>query len=193
MNLYKCTQCNAINAPKKGKEQLIMCWTCFGSLEVVSDHLPFDSTCKMKALSVKNPFAGLIACGVKHYEVRSFKTKYRGPIVICSTAKPETQLYKYYKDFSFGCHLHEAVHVYNLTSALNGHALCVADLVDVVSYLGAYDEQYGSFTELSAIREYFGDKKYYLWKLENIRPIKPVPVKGQLGIYNIEIPIEYDN
>jgi hypothetical protein len=39
----------------------------------------------MKALSVRQPWADLIASGKKTIEVRSWPTKYRGPLVICST------------------------------------------------------------------------------------------------------------
>lgn len=31
------------------------------------------------------------------------------------------------------------------------------------------------------------------WFLTNIRPIVPVPVKGQQGIFNIDIPLQYIN
>ena len=36
----------------------------------------------MKALTIKQPFATLIAKGDKHYEFRSWKTNYRGEILI---------------------------------------------------------------------------------------------------------------
>jgi hypothetical protein len=44
----------------------------------------------MKALSVKNPWAELIACGRKTIELRTWQTSYRGPIVIVSSASPST-------------------------------------------------------------------------------------------------------
>ena len=36
----------------------------------------------MKVLSVKSPWAGLIADGIKHIENRTWRTKYRGTILI---------------------------------------------------------------------------------------------------------------
>jgi hypothetical protein len=42
----------------------------------------------MKALSVKPIWAGLIAAGAKTIEVRSRNTRYRGPLVICTTKRP---------------------------------------------------------------------------------------------------------
>jgi hypothetical protein len=41
----------------------------------------------MKALSVRQPWASLIAEGLKTIEVRSRRTKYRGPLLICASKK----------------------------------------------------------------------------------------------------------
>jgi len=42
----------------------------------------------MKALSINQPFASLIAQGDKRTEHRSWQTAYRGTLIICATAKP---------------------------------------------------------------------------------------------------------
>jgi hypothetical protein len=41
----------------------------------------------MKAITIWQPWASLIACGTKKYETRSWPTKYRGPIAIHAAAK----------------------------------------------------------------------------------------------------------
>ena len=41
----------------------------------------------MKALTIWQPWASLIARGVKQYETRSWATKYRGPIAIHAAMK----------------------------------------------------------------------------------------------------------
>lgn len=43
------------------------------------------------ALSVKQPWASLIASGEKTIETRTWCTGYRGPLVICSSAMPKGQ------------------------------------------------------------------------------------------------------
>lgn len=58
----------------------------------------------MKALSVKQPWAELIARGEKTIEVRSKPTKYRGPLLIVSCKRPNVWV--------------------------TGHAIAVVDLVD---------------------------------------------------------------
>lgn len=40
----------------------------------------------MKAITIWQPWASLIACGAKRYETRSWPTKYRGPIAIHAAA-----------------------------------------------------------------------------------------------------------
>lgn len=61
----------------------------------------------MKALSVRNPWANDILCGLKKFEYRSWKTDFRGDFVICSTANPK------------------------IKDTLCGYALCVVRLKDV--------------------------------------------------------------
>jgi len=42
----------------------------------------------MKCLSLRQPWASLVAAGRKTIEVRSWCTRYRGPVVICASARP---------------------------------------------------------------------------------------------------------
>lgn len=59
-----------------------------------------------KCLSVRQPWASLIANGQKSIEVRSWSTNYRGPLVICASKSPK---------------------INNLPT---GCAVCVVDLID---------------------------------------------------------------
>lgn len=43
----------------------------------------------MKGLSVREPYASLIADGRKSIETRTWYTSYRGPLLICASAKPK--------------------------------------------------------------------------------------------------------
>lgn len=43
----------------------------------------------MKALSIKQPWANMIASGEKTIETRTWKTTYRGPLLIVSSKTPE--------------------------------------------------------------------------------------------------------
>jgi hypothetical protein len=49
----------------------------------------------MKGLSVKEPYASLIADGLKPIETRTWWDRYRGPLLICASAKPAIRLAGY--------------------------------------------------------------------------------------------------
>ena len=98
----------------------------------------------MKALSIHPYYADKILYREKTIECRSWKTSYRGDILICSTAK-------------------------KVEGTIPGHALCVAELVDVVPF----DE---SHLDDACMDEVPYDA--YAWILDNFRIIKPIPVKG---------------
>ena len=46
----------------------------------------------MKALTVRQPHAQLILLGEKTLELRSWRTHYRGPLLICAGARPDYEL-----------------------------------------------------------------------------------------------------
>lgn len=58
-----------------------------------------------KAISLKQPWANLVASGKKTIETRKWATKYRGDLVICSSQNPKIEPY--------------------------GKALCVVELYDI--------------------------------------------------------------
>lgn len=52
----------------------------------------------MLALSIRQPFAGLLLSGHKPAEYRSWRTAYRGPLLIHASAKPPTRDHWTYTD-----------------------------------------------------------------------------------------------
>lgn len=44
----------------------------------------------MKAIVLRQPYASLVALGLKRYETRTWATRYRGPLAICAAARPMT-------------------------------------------------------------------------------------------------------
>jgi len=117
----------------------------------------------MRALSVKQPWASMIASGIKSIETRTKPTRYRGDILIVSSLKADT----------FARHLQGRYRVeYPL-----GMALCVANLI-------ACDPMKPEDYERAKC-DYYLD--LYSWKLDDIRPINPFPVKGMLGLYDVDV------
>lgn len=110
----------------------------------------------MKAISVRNPFAHWILCGKKEFEFRTWRTKYRGDLLICSSAKPK------------------------LSGMISGCALCVVCLEDVL----LVTEENGC--DFGLDKDVFDGGRLYAWHLTNLRCVKPFPVKGKLNFFEVE-------
>jgi DNA N-6-adenine-methyltransferase (Dam)/ASCH domain len=133
------------------------------------------STVSSKAISLWQPWASLIPLGLKHYETRSWKTEYRGKLLICSTAVNSKQHKEYLK-------ICDELGLPAWSDFPHGKAIAVCDLVDCVPMTAEFIASQ-SRTEILC-----GDWQVgrYAWKLENIQPItEPFAVKGKQGLFNV--------
>lgn len=112
----------------------------------------------MKALSIKQPWASLIAKGHKTVELRSWRTHYRGRIVICSGSRAWPG---YAPDGPLGV------------------TVCTVDLVDVRPVVPRVDAHAAC---VNACEIPVG---WYAWILKNPQQLQHVPVKGRLGIFDL--------
>lgn len=94
----------------------------------------------IKALLVRGDFIMDMIAGKKKIEYRTWKTNYRGPILMCSTAK-------------------------KVAGAAPGYAICVVNLKSI---------------------QYFPLEGFYHWNIELANVIKPIHVKGQLKLFNVD-------
>lgn len=136
----------------------------------------------MKALTIWQPYASLIAKNVKHYETRGFRTHYRGPLLIHSGQRPMRWILKHSDEDA----LDVAIEFFGMDDLLAlpvGSAICVVDLVDCIEMTPDFIRKQ-SPTELAV-----GDWKpgRYAWKLENPRELDPVELLGKQGIWNAEL------
>ena len=46
----------------------------------------------MRAISIREPWASLILSGEKTIETRTWKTKYRGPVLLCASKNPKSEI-----------------------------------------------------------------------------------------------------
>jgi hypothetical protein len=106
----------------------------------------------MKALSVKQPWANMIASGQKTIETRKWATEFRGDLLIVSSKSP------------------------NISPA--GCAVALVRVVDCRPMTRA--------DEVAACCAIYPGA--FAWVLEDIRAIPPAPIKGQLGLYDVEYP-----
>lgn len=117
---------------------------------------------RMKALSIQPYYATMIALGFKWIELRSWKTDYRGWILICAS---------------------KAINKEEKATLMNGHAVAIAELADVRPYDDKTDREDALL---------YDDESFegYSWIFDRIIPVKPFPVKGQLRLFEVDCEID---
>jgi activating signal cointegrator 1 len=122
----------------------------------------------MKVLTIKEPFASLVANHVKKYETRSWQTKYRGIIYIhaglCKINLQDERIAK----------------LCQLVNVKPGYILCQATLKDCHLITNDF------VAKLSEQEKNCGDYRLgrYAWELVDVKSIKPIAAKGHLSLWN---------
>lgn len=125
-----------------------------------------------KALTVRQPYADLLTRVVfrdrdgnyyaeKGIEVRSRNTNYRGDILICASAKPD-----------------------DLPGHLAGVTCGFVELYDVKRVEDFTPEDWAA----TCIPEKDRPTTGFGWMVRNPRRVVEMPIKGQLGVYNLIVP-----
>jgi hypothetical protein len=129
----------------------------------------------MRVISLWQPWAELVARGLKLYETRSWAIEYRGEIAIHAAKKKYNPL-AYPQEFR-AQQLQDGVDSYWLKY---GAVLCVVDVVDC---LKTEDVR----ASLSARELLYGDYSTgrFAWKLDNIHVFpQPIALDGHQGIFH---------
>lgn len=145
----------------------------------------------MKALSLTQPWATLVAIGAKRYETRSWRTKYRGEIAIHASKGFPKKCVNLCEKWPF---------LGVLPSSCDAAAedlLPLGAIIAVATIGGIYPT--GSLFSLNSLpdtathEEEFGDYSpgRFAWELRGVRRLKePVPCKGALSLWEIPADIE---
>lgn len=125
----------------------------------------------MKCLSVSQPFADLIISGKKTIELRKWNTNFRGEFLIHAPLKiraEDSKRLKMNKKF--------------VTGAIIGKA----EIYDVKKYNSIKEVKMDQKFHLAA--KNFHDKTFG-FRLKNAKSLRiPIPCKGQLGFFDMDIP-----
>lgn len=147
----------------------------------------------MRALSLWQPWATLIALQAKRFETRSWYTSYRGRLIIHAAKNAEGMelcIKRPYFDV-----LNQAGYIVNGKPSLPmGCAICVVDLVGCYRTNGHgigyhIDGGIGERPEPAPHEREFGDysEGRYAWQLENVRVFDaPIPMKGMQGLFDVD-------
>lgn len=125
----------------------------------------------MKVLTVKQPWATLIAEGIKKYEFRSWKTNYRGKLLIHAGVGIDKENMKKYENLN-----------------LNFPSRRIIAIVDIEDCLELNEQLNKKIIAENNIAYGNKERTGYAWKLKNIVKIDyDVEINGKLGLWNIDI------
>lgn len=150
----------------------------------------------MKAITLFQPWASLVALGEKRYETRSWSTRYRGPVAIHSSLSKRFT-HKTVLESEF----YQALFCHGLQPEIcpRGHIIAVCRLTDC-AILGSIltDPVMGDDAMRimggAAFERTFGDwtTGRFCWKLEDVQLLaEPVKVRGHLGLWTLPEEIEH--
>ena len=120
----------------------------------------------MKTLSLKQPWAELILQGKKKIEIRKWNTKFRGRFLIHASKNPDEIAMKKFGFNDLSC----------------GFIVGEAELIDVKEYKG--ENEFERDKNLHLADDSWGN---YGFILKNVKRIKPIPAKGNLGFWDFEL------
>lgn len=133
----------------------------------------------MKAISLWQPWASLVAIGAKQYETRHWPTDYRGPLIIHAAKRWQIDQRALCHQQPFLSALLAAGYT-KLSMVPFGAYLCIVDLVDVLPTGHVVDF-------ISDQERAFGDygPRRFAWKLENVRRFPaPILARGYQGFWD---------
>lgn len=137
----------------------------------------------MRALTLWQPWASLVACGAKRLETRSWRTGYRGPVAIHSSCAKVERLTRNLSSYTFD-RMIEAVGVSDFDTLPKGVILATVDLLDCVPACGAVED---------ANECLFGDYTpgRFVFVLGNLRRLAiPVRCRGSQRLWRVPAEVE---
>jgi hypothetical protein len=127
----------------------------------------------MKCLSLKQPFADFVVDGMKSIELRGWNTKFRGPLLIQASMKPDISV----------CTKRSI----NPANLVRGAILGRAELYDVKEYKTEEEFIRDADKHLALKGAYNYPHRYGFLLKDAVRFNKPIPLKGKLGIFDVEV------
>lgn len=163
---------------------------------------------RVKAISICEPWATLIRLGHKKLETRSWKTSYRGPLLICAakTIVPWEHIFQLFEGNDFLTAMRKvgidslkyiekvgwrtavlkrmypgkAIAICNIAGIFKTeHIIRMVQMADRLDHTCEYN--YGNYSP-----------GRFAWSLDDIKPIVPVPVTGKLGLFNVTADIQIE-
>ena len=125
----------------------------------------------MKVITLKQPWATLVAEGIKKYEFRTWKTNYRGKVLIHAGAGIEKKELDKFKELNL--------------EYPSKRILAEAEIEECLELDDILNDKIIHENNIA-----YGSKRRtgYAWKLKNIKKINvDKEINGQLGLWNIDL------
>lgn len=140
---------------------------------MTADRLASEACDAVRVLTVRDPWANLIADGRKQWETRTRATKWRGWVVIhagLAMTRPQ-------RDLCAKLGIDVKAHL------APGHVVAIARLVEAVPVddMEAATFGRGISEQERALGDYTPGR--WAWKLEDVRPFRGPKLKGKLGLW----------
>ena len=126
----------------------------------------------MKCLSLKQPFADLLALGEKTIELRKWNTKFRGKFLVHASKNIDME----------AC---ERLDI-NIDNSRKGAIIGSAFLYDVKEYKNQEEFNKDKQKHFSIISKYFDGYKYGFLVKDARMFKKLIPYSGKLGFFNVD-------
>ena len=129
----------------------------------------------MKAITIKQPWATLIAEGYKEYEFRTWKTKYRGDILIHAGKTIDKKAIERFRYLNLEYPMGQIIAKATIT-----------DCVKVDDKLRDILSKKDPIVYKSVINKTSNDWDRYGFKLENVEKIIPIDINGKLSLWDYD-------
>lgn len=136
----------------------------------------------MKAITLWQPWATLIALQEKPYETRHWPTSYRGKIAIHASKKWDNEIISYVYDWR----VQKVMLKYRLQEwdLARGAIVCIGELTDCIptSLVPKNEQRFGDFTP-----------GRFAWKIEHVKTLlNPIEIRGKQGLWNWAPPLNLE-
>ncbi len=139
----------------------------------------------MKAITLTQPWATLVALGAKRIETRSWATRYTGPLAIHAAKSIPGWVSDWFMQNGYArvtlahCGVHQ---VSDLKKLPRGAVIATCELVNVISV-----EELSPCEAERAFGDYSPGR--FAWLLQNVHVIEPVECRGALGLWEFDLPL----
>lgn len=138
----------------------------------------------MKAITIHQPWATLIALRLKVFETRGWPTKYRGPLAIHAGKKIDLEAYEEEPIKSM-----LAKYGYWADNLPTGAVIATSELKDCLKSVDTWTDGYvlEKGVYVYSPEQEFGDftPGRFAWELSNVQRLtEPITAKGQQGLWN---------